>query len=240
MKAILSALAGSAFLLLGPAASAVPVTYTFEGTVVEGAPELLGQALHGTITYDASLSTLTQTCCTIGTVAQSEQAQTAPGATPYASAFVALSGGGSFATGNGLLYDFGYSEVIKLAGEEGSPGPLNSFKIESRSQDSDATSHSISLQVSDFLGTSSTLFPDPDAGLANDQPVNWLAPGANAFGSIFLQSGSTSELVARSTLESVTAVPELPPFALLAAGLLGLVAFRQRRSPRHDRFDPRS
>lgn len=236
VKAILRALAGSAFLLFGAAASAQPVTYTFAGTVLAGAPELIGQSLYGAITYDVSLSTHTETCCVIGTVAQSEQAQTAPGATPFASAFVTLSGGSSFATGNGLLYDFGYSEVIKQAGEEGSPGPMNSVKVESRSQYSDTSSLTISLQASDFLGAASALFPDPNAGLANDQPVNWLAPGARAFGSILLQSGNTSELVAQFSLDSITAtaVPELPPFTLLAAGLLAVVAVRKRRSLRRN------
>lgn len=240
MKTILRALASGAFLLFGSAASAQPVSYSFAGTVLAGATEFIGQSLYGTITYDVGLSTQTGTCCTIGTVAQSEQAQTAPGAASYASAFVTLSGGSSFATGNGLLYNYGYSEVIKLAGEEGSPGPLNVFTLDSRSQDSDSVSRTILLQASDSLGTSSTLFPDLNAGLANNQPVNWLAPGADAYGFIYLQSGSTSELVAQFTLERVSVVPELSLSTLLVAGLLALVAVRERRFLWRKRFVPTS
>lgn len=237
MKTIRNMLASTAFLLLGSAAWAQPVSYSFAGVVLAGAPELVGQTLYGSITYDVSLSTHTATCCVIGTVAQSEEALTGAAAPAFASAFVTLSGGSTFATGNGLLSNYGHSEVVKEAGEEGSLGPLNSFELESQSQDSDTLSRTILLRASDFLGASSALFPDMSAGLANDQPVDWFAPGVTAFGFVILQTGSTSQVIAQFSLENVSAVPELPPTLLLAAGLLAMVAVRKRAALRKQRQD---
>lgn len=76
------------------------------------------------------------------------------------------------------------------------------------------------------------MFPDVDAGLANDQIVNWLAPGANSHGVVFIGSGGAGQLAAQFTLSSISLIPEPATPALLLAGLLLLRrAVGSRHSP---------
>jgi hypothetical protein len=91
----------------------------------------------------------------------------------------------------------------------------------------------IVINVSDALGTSSSIFADPNGGLNLTQEINWFASGAIPRFEVLVGHGEDPSLYKSGTIltMAVSTVPEPSSFALALAGLglLGFARLAQRR-----------
>lgn len=226
--------AGFALVCTGFAlsATALPITYNFEGMATGGT--FVGQTLQGSFTFDVSLMP-TPALGNDSTFNQFSGQQPAGQPAPVTAA-VTFSGGQFFSLGGGTAFNDG-SVVVRKNDCLGisCSSRIDSYGVSGRSVDLDSAALLFRLFVTDFnLADGPGIFPDATAGLDLTQPVNWLANGASVTGIVGLGTdlgfGTTSlgGPYADFTLTSITPVPEPEIYAMLAAGL-GLMGWVGRR-----------
>lgn len=226
-KSIVLAFASAATLMMSSGAHAAPIAYRFSGQTF-AADTLDGQTISGSYTYDPSLYThFVSDGHTYG--------QGYVDSAPVGSAFstFALSGGFNDSLGTaGSPFGVGFQTLVWKGVKLGDGSVVDRFELYASSVDAAGFWHVFELETQQAASAPDLIFPD---AAPNDfsvtQPASFLTAGSENIGyfAVFNPSGAILQH-GDFTITSISAVPETPAFALMAAGLGALSLLRRRRA----------
>ena len=235
LQSLLRGSAALVFAVFACSAMAAPITYNFQGSMGSG------DTVQGQFSYDLALMP-TPFRFNSSTFSQFTGVEPAGQPAPLTVSGT-FSSGLAFSMGSGTAYDDGGANISTdicygVLCYLGFGAHYAEYRVFGRSVDVGGTASLFQLYVLDDLSDGVGIFPDPAGGLDLAQPVNWLAPGAAAYGTIGLggvgdPSGSTSfgpnSTFASFTLTSISQVPEPSTVLLMLATGLALLGTSARR-----------